>query len=188
MGNILVDGLHLNPIIAAINDQAALDSALESGVEFVFLLTGNIFNVKDTVDKIHGAGKKVCIHIDLMEGISHDEVGMRYLIEIVQPDGIITTKGHLIRVARNMGVLAIQRLFILDSLNLQTGIQSVKSNRPDAVEILPGVMPKITKLIAQQTKRPIITGGLIMDKEDVIASLQAGAMGISTSKVEIWDM
>jgi glycerol uptake operon antiterminator len=32
----------------------------------------------------------------------------------------------------------------------------------------------------------VIAGGLIQDKDDVIESLRAGAMGISTSKEEIW--
>lgn len=90
--------------------------------------------------------------------------------------------------AKEKGLIAIQRLFLLDSLNLDSGIKAVKTCRPDAIEILPGVMPKITKLIAEETKRPVITGGLIMDKSDVIDALKAGAIGISTSKEDIWSL
>jgi len=49
-------------------------------------------------------------------------------------------------------------------------------------------MPKVTKTIVKATNKPVITGGLIQSKEDVINSLQAGAIGISTSKKEIWQL
>ncbi len=87
-----------------------------------------------------------------------------------------------------MKVLTIQRLFLLDSLSLDTGIHSIKTHDPDAVEILPGVMPKVTKQIVIKTDKPIIAGGLIKDKDDVIQSLRAGAMGISTSAPDIWEL
>ena len=43
-------------------------------------------------------------------------------------------------------------------------------------------MPKIIKKINKAVKVPIITGGLIEDKEDIINALGSGAMGISTTK------
>ncbi len=39
----------------------------------------------------------------------------------------------------------------------------------------------------KKTKIPIITGGLIMDKEDVIQSLNAGAIAVSTSNKNVWN-
>jgi len=188
VGNLLTERLSENPIIAAIKSVDKLDEALQSSVEIIFLLTGDVFNLKDMVDRIHKRRKKAFVHIDLIEGIAGDTVGLRYICEKVQPDGIITTKGHLIKAAKKMKVLTIQRLFILDSLSLNTGIHSIKTHNPDAVEILPGVMPKITREIVASTGRPIITGGLIKDKDDVIQSLKAGAMGISTSSADIWEL
>jgi len=188
VGNLLTDRLSENPIIAAIKSVDKLDDALKSSVEIIFLLTGDVFNLKEMVDKIHKRRKKAFVHVDLIEGISSDPVGLRFICETVQPDGIITTKGHLIKAAKKMKVLTIQRLFILDSLSLDTGIHSIKTHNPDAVEILPGVMPKITRHIVNGTQIPIITGGLIKDKDDVIQSLKAGAMGISTSSEDIWEL
>ena len=71
---------------------------------------------------------------------------------------------------------------------LETGIRSIRTIRPDAVEILPGVIPKIIKEIVEETNIPIIAGGLIRDKEDVINGLNAGAIAISTSREEVWYM
>ena len=114
-------------------------------------------------------------------------MGVKYICEVFKPDGIITTKSHLIKVCENYDVVTIQRIFLLDSLNFDTGVKSVHSCNPDAVEILPNVMPGIIKHFIEITRKPIISGGLITTKEDVIKSLSAGAIGISTSKREIWE-
>ena len=58
----------------------------------------------------------------------------------------------------------------------------------DYVEILPGVMPKIVKRIASYSAAPLIAGGLISDKDDVISMLQAGATAISTTCEDVWFM
>lgn len=188
MASKLISGLHENPIIAAINDMAAMDEALQSSVNIIFLLTGDIFTLKATIEKIQSSGKLVFVHVDLMEGFSKDATGVKYIIDEMHPDGIISTRSYPLKLAKEKGLIAIQRLFLLDSLNLDSGIKAVKACRPDAIEILPGVMPKITKHFVEATKRPVITGGLIMDKSDVIDALQAGAIGISTSKKDIWEL
>lgn len=188
MSNKFYDGIHKNPIIAAVNSNTDLNKVIDSACEIVFLLNSTIFELKHVVKSLKDAGKAVYIHVDLMDGFSKDIIALKYILKEIVPDGIITTKGYLIKAAKEQGVFAIQRLFLLDSLNLETGINSIKSNKPDAVEILPGVMPKITELIVERTKAPIITGGLIMDKEDVMSSLKAGAVAISTSNEEIWKL
>lgn len=51
---------------------------------------------------------------------------------------------------------------------------------PDFVEILPGILPRIITEISTQTPVPIIAGGLLRDKADVIAA-------VSTSAPSLWD-
>lgn len=186
MGSKLIDSLHNNPIIAAINKSDALEDALASEVEVIFLLTSNIFDLGDTIKKVQSAGKLVFVHVDLVDGISSNKTGVRYICEVFKPDGIITTKSNLIKVCENYDVITIQRIFLLDSLNFDTGVKSVNVCNPDAVEILPNVIPKIIQKFSKLTRKPIISGGLITTKEDVIESLGAGAIGISTSKRKIW--
>ncbi|MGO1368908.1 MAG: glycerol-3-phosphate responsive antiterminator [Senegalia sp. (in: firmicutes)] len=188
MSSLFYDSINKNPVIAAVNNSENLKKAIESPSNIIFLLTGNIFNLNYMVEEIKKNDMEVYIHIDLIEGFSRDTVALDYINKNIKPDGIITTKSNLIKYAKNIGLFAIQRLFLIDSLSLDTGINSIKSIRPNAVEILPGVMPKITKIIHEKTNIPIITGGLILDKKDVIDSLKAGAVGISTSKEEIWYM
>lgn len=49
-------------------------------------------------------------------------------------------------------------------------------------------MPRVTELIHRETRIPVITGGLIHDKEDIILNLKSGAIGISTSNERMWCM
>ncbi len=180
--------IEINPIIAAVSDLHQLDEALNSPCENIFLLTGNIFNLKEIANRVKSKNKGLYIHIDLIDGFSKDTWGLEYIVKNIFPDGIITTKSNLVKLSKDLGAFTIQRLFILDSMSLEKGIKSIQNTRPNAVEILPGIMPKIIKKIYFETRIPIITGGLIMDKEDVIQSLNSGAVAISTSNKNVWYM
>lgn len=63
-----------------------------------------------------------------------------------------------------------------------------ESVRPDMIEVLPGVMPKIIRRICRESRVPVIAGGLIADKEDIMAALDAGAVSISTTRQDVWFM
>lgn len=180
--------LQKSPIIAAVNNLEKLDMAIASPCTIIFMLTGNIINIKDIVEKCKRNSKHILVHLDLLEGLSKDEYALKYISEYIKPDGIITTRGNIIRIAKENNIFAIQRLFILDSMSLDTGIKSIHSTRPEAIEMLPGIIPKAIKRIHAETKIPLIAGGLIIDKEDAIASLNAGAIGISTSNKAVWYM
>ncbi len=177
-----------NPIIAALNHVDKLDKVIQSPCKIVFLLTGNILNLGFIVDSLKKKDKLVYIHIDLIDGFSKDDIAVKFIYEHIGLDGIITTKANLIKAAKELHIFTIQRLFILDSLALDSGINSIKNTKPNAVEILPGIMPKIVKNVIAETRIPVITGGLIKEKEDVILSLKAGAIAISTSNEEVWYM
>ncbi|WIV12674.1 glycerol-3-phosphate responsive antiterminator [Proteiniborus sp. MB09-C3] len=188
MGDGFFRNIINNPIIAAINDMNKAEAAINSPCKIIFLLAGDIFNIKSIVGRVKENNKLIYVHIDLMEGFSKDVTALRFINEHICPDGIITTRGNLIKAAKEMSIFTIQRLFVLDSLSLDTGIKSIKSTRPDAVEILPGIMPRVAKSIHSETRIPVITGGLISEKDDVIQNLRSGAIGISTSKEDIWYM
>ncbi|MCD5410320.1 MAG: glycerol-3-phosphate responsive antiterminator [Clostridiales bacterium] len=175
-----------NPIIAAVKDLEKLQAAVDSPCDIIFLLNGNIFNLKNIVDKVKDRGKNIYIHIDLMEGFSRDIVALKYISKNIKPDGIITTKSSLIKITKNMNLFAIQRLFILDSLSVKTGISTLNTTKPDSAELLPGIMPKVIKRIGSNTNVPIIAGGLIETKKEVIESLNMGAFGISTTNKKVW--
>lgn len=179
--------LEANPVIAAVDSLDRLDEALRSPCENIFLLTGNIFNLKEIAYRVKSQNKGLYIQVDLIDGFSKDTWGLEYIIKNIYPDGIITTKSNLVRMARDLGAFTIQRLFLSDSDSLERGIESVHSIRPHALEILPGLMPRVIEIIYKRTKIPIIAGGLILDRQDVRGSMKAGAIAVSSCNQEIWN-
>ncbi|SHE27361.1 glycerol uptake operon antiterminator [Tissierella praeacuta DSM 18095] len=182
------DRILRNPIIATVQDLNRLDDALKSPCEIIFLTTGNIFYLKEITNKIRLKNKGIYIYIDSIDGFSKDTLGLEYIIKNISPDGIITEKSHLVKLSKDMGVFTIQRLFISNSYSLNNGISSIKQVRPNAIELLPGIMPKIIKNIIDETKISVIASGLITDKYDLNSSLDAGAIGIATSNKILWDI
>ena len=49
-------------------------------------------------------------------------------------------------------------------------------------------MPKIIKDLSQRTNIPIVAGGLIKDKADVMDVLKSGGIAVSSSNYQIWNM
>ena len=89
-----------NPIIAAIKKLDQLDEALNSPCKNIFLLTGNIFNLKGICCRIKSKNKNLYINVDLINGFSRDTWGLEYIVKNVPLDGIITTKTHLVKLSK----------------------------------------------------------------------------------------
>ena len=181
-----INELKNNHMIAAVKNIENLDAALESNCKIVFLLSGSIFNLKQIVEKVKDKNKMIFIHVDLLDGFSKDATALKYICEEICPDGIISTKNNILKTAKAMGFLTVQRVFIIDSLSIETAVKSAQMISPDAIEILPGIMPKITKKISETSEIPVIVGGLIREKEEVADAIENGALGVSTTLQTIW--
>ena len=77
--------------------------------------------------------------------------------------------------------------FMLDSIALES-LDKIPPNLPDCLDLLPGTMPKILRRVCATAKVPVLAGGLIADKEDVMAALEAGITAISTTNQAVWNM
>ncbi len=186
MKGVFVNSLKNKSTIAGVKDISDLDAALESDCEVIFLLCGTIFNLKECVEKAKNKNKIIFIHVDLVEGFSRDSVALKYISEKIKPDGILSTKNNLLKAAKSLGMLTVQRIFIIDSLSIGTAIKASQAINPDAVEIMPGIMPRITKQISSSLDVPVIVGGLVNSEEEVRLALENGALGVSTSSKELW--
>lgn len=176
-----------NPIIPALKNEENLEEALKSGSELVFVIMSNLINIKGIVEKLKESGKIVFVHVDMIEGLSSSTYGIEYIEKNIQADGIITTKHNIVNFAKKKNICVIQRFFILDSFSFKNTITHIRENKPDAIEILPGLMPKVIKRIHNLINIPIITGGLIDEKQDIINVLSAGAEGISITNTKFWN-
>ena len=184
----LLELLAAGPVIAAVKDQEGLAQALASDVSVLFLLYGDILTIRDTVARVREAGKLAFVHLDLIEGLANREISADFIARSTAADGVISTKPALTRRARELGLVAIQRIFLLDSMALANVERHFSAESADLVEVLPGLMPKIIRRLCATTGKPIIAGGLITDKEDVTGALGAGAVAVSTTNPAVWRM
>lgn len=126
------------------------------------------------------------VHVDLIAGLTSREIAVEFIQRHTRADGIITTKPALVKKASELGLYTVLRHFIIDSMALSNIERQNDSVHPDMIEILPGVMPKIIRKICTLSRVPVIAGGLINDKEDVMGALSAGAAAISSTNPDVW--
>lgn len=184
----LLDLLADGPVIASVKDEEGLTAALESNASVLFLLYGDLLDVGDLTRRAKAAGKAVFLHLDLVEGLAAREVTVDFIARSTAADGILSTKPQLIRRARELGLVAVQRFFLLDSMALRNIEKHLTQDDPDLIEVLPGLMPRVIRQLSDATGKPIIAGGLIDRKEDVVAALAAGAVAVSATRPDIWAM
>lgn len=184
----LIGKIEENPVIAAIRKDEDIEYAVNMPITTIFLLRADIFSIERNVQRIKENNKNVFIHIELLEGLGKDNRAIDYIAEVIKPSGIITTRTSQVKYAEEKGICTIQRFFLVDSQSYETAIKSVHLIKPDMVEIMPAVMPEIINRFCRDVSLPVIAGGLIDSKEDIIGALKAGALGISTGKKELWGL
>jgi len=176
------------PIVPAIREDSQIQRALSSKASSVFLLTGDIMELSQVIQLFHNSGKYVFVHIDLVKGLGKDEPALKFLKVQLKADGVITTRGNLVSYAKKINLIPIQRIFLIDSQSLITGIQQAKSHNPDYIEVLPGLLPDLIKQIKEETGIALITGGLVKSLDQVKEALSKGATAVSTSQESLWNI
>lgn len=192
MNQEFYDAVEANPVIAAVKNDAGLQAAVEmEEIQVIFVLYGDVCTIPEILERIKAAGKKAMVHIDLIAGLSAKEISVEFIARQTRADGIITTKPALMRRAKELGIFAVLRFFVIDSLalkNIENLEMQCGTSRPDFIEVLPGVMPKVLGRIAKVSRIPMIAGGLITEKEDVIAALSVGAIAVSSTNQDVWKL
>jgi glycerol uptake operon antiterminator len=173
-------------ILPAIRKMKDFDFALETSYESIVFLETRLAQLKSLVEYTKRANKKALVHFDLIQGLRADDYAMEFLLREIKPDGILSTRANVISMAKKNNLLAIQRVFLLDSLALEHNIKLINRTKPDCIEVLPGLIPEMIKYIQEQTNIPVIAGGLIKTKEEVDTALAAGAIAVSTSNKSLW--
>lgn len=189
--NTFLRALERKPVIAGIKQLKDARAALRAQIEIIFFLTGTIFELKELLDVVTRQSRErralVFSHVDLLQGIGRDPAGMRFLAREIGVDGILTTRSHLIRAAKDEGLYTIQRLFLLDSEAIKTAVNVLTNSKPDAVEILPAlVLPNIWRRLPLDKLPPIIAGGLVETENELRTVLSAPVKAVSTSRQALW--
>ncbi len=187
MSHDLIARMERDAIVPAVKDVAQLDAVLDCPCSVVFVLCGDILNIDRILDRLHAAGKKAVVHADLVAGLAPKEIAVDFL-QRCGADGIISTRPHLIRRGRELGLGTVLRVFAIDSKAVSNLRREAEVGSPDAIEVLPGAMPQIISRLSRELHIPLIAGGLLIDKADVMAALTAGARCVSTSDAALWEL
>jgi glycerol-3-phosphate responsive antiterminator len=103
-----------SPIIAAVKSEELLQKALESECMMVFILYGSICTIDAIVDQVKARGKIAIVHTDLVAGLAgKDPVGAEFIRRHTKADGIISTKQQMVRRAKELGLIAGERTFMI---------------------------------------------------------------------------
>lgn len=173
-------------ILPAVRNLKEFDELMETCYERIILLHAHIAQVKSLGNRARAFGKKLLLHADLIDGLKSDEYAIDYLAQEVKPEGIITTRNSVILAAKKKGLVCIQRLFLIDTMALESSLSQLERTNPDYVEVLPGVVPHLIEEITIRTKIPVIAGGFIRTAQDVDRAIEAGARSVTTSRKDVW--
>lgn len=173
-----------SPVIAAVKNDDGLKRALESSCSAIFILYGTILNISDLVCQVKQSGKLAIVHADLVDGLTTRDIAADFLARSTKADGLISTRPNLIHRAKELGLITIQRFFLIDSLAFDSVLR--QSSNADVIDILPATMPRVISRLVSQVSQPIIASGLLMDKQDIMGALSAGAIAVSTTCEPLW--
>ena len=172
-------------IIAAVRNKEDFEIAVKSEAKIIFDLAPDISTIKERIEYAHNFDKMIFAHIDLAAGVGKDKSGIEFL-KTMGLDGIISTKASMIKIAKDAGLKAIQRFFVIDSKSVSATVEGIKNSKADMIEVMPALVFRVIKQLKSEVDLPIIAGGLIETEEDVKAAKDSGAFAVSTGKKDLW--
>src|SRR5699024_9176138 len=178
--------MHFNDqqVLPAARSLKQFEQLLKTDFQFIVLLEVHISNIKALKNEAKKHGKSLIIHADLIQGLKTDNFAADFLCNDIRPAGIISTRANVIQKAKAKGIIAIQRMFLLDTIALEKSYALIETAEPDYIEMLPGVIPELIEEVREHTGIPIINGGLIRTKAHIEAALTAGAIAVTTRSEE----
>jgi len=174
-------------IIPSVRAPEFIDRSARAPGKVVYFLFGNPEHIGDMVERVAAAGKVALVNIDLVAGFARDEAAVSYLAHR-QVQGIISTHVEPLRAARNFGLFAIRRTFVLDSAALEGGLRSLDQFLPDALEVMPAIAARrvLPRLRQIYPRLPVIAGGLITTLREIEDLVQQGVTSVSVSECRLW--
>ncbi len=174
-------------VIPAISSHKKLKDFLETDLTYGILMNFQLAQLESLVETMKSHHKKVLIHSELIKGLSSDEYGAIYLIQVLNVDGIISSKPKVIEVCKKRNVIGIYRFFIKDTISLEQSIDIGRRLRPSYVEILPSACSDLVGMIKEQLNCDVLMGGLIKDQKQVKRCFLDGAIAITSSNPDLWN-
>ena len=176
-----------HPLIPSLKHMRDVEHFVQSRYPVGILLDVHLARLGSVLKLAEAHHKRLILHVDLIAGLQSDEAGVEYVCQTFRPLGIISTRNKAIITARRKNVLAIQRVFLIDSNALANSYKMMEQSNPDYIELMPGILPDLIREVKEAAGKPILTGGFLRTKEDVQRALAAGASAVTTSNRYLWE-
>lgn len=177
-------------IVPSVRRLKDLELAVRARSDYVLLSEVHIGNLEPLAARCSEAGKMVLVHADLIGGFKADRDGIKLLRNMFHVDGVLSQSAHVVTAAKKAKLLAIQRVFIMDSRSLDRSLAALGEARPDGIEVLPGALAKSHFDLFDQwgDSSALIAGGMVRTREEAAELFELGYEAITASTPDLWRM
>lgn len=177
------------PMIPALRSLQDISAATASPSRVVYLLAAGLSSLDEYLHRLREQDKEVLVNLDLFAGLSRHAEAVAY-IAASGCAGIISTHSDVLNLARNHGLYAVQRTFMIDSDSVSSTLRSLRRFVPDALELLPApVAPRMLPALRENYPGvAAIGGGLISGLQEADSLIRHGLDAVSSSNSRLWTL
>ncbi len=176
-------------ILPTISSEKQLELFLETKHEICAFADINLMELFNLVPIVKKHEIRVFVHVDMIYGLGRHVEAIDFLTSQCNIDGIVSTVNNIIARAKQLGLISVRRIFLIDTLSLERNIQAMNKQKPTCVEVLPAIAPGIGPYIRERLDPNIkmMSGGLIKTKEDIEKCKEAGFTLVSVGSENLWE-
>lgn len=176
-------------VIPSVRRLRDLGAAIAAPSEYVLLSEVHIGNLQTLASQCIAKGKQVLVQADLIGGFRADRDGIKLLRNMFNVAGVLSQNTYVVAAAKKASMLAIQRVFVMDSRSLDRAASAWNEARPDGIEVLPGAMAQRHYKFFQPlaTDSALIAGGMITTEEETNELFDVGYNAITASATHLWE-
>ncbi|MDR3096726.1 MAG: glycerol-3-phosphate responsive antiterminator [Paraburkholderia sp.] len=176
-----------HPVIATLYGVEEIDCFMQSAAEVAIVANVDLRKLHRVVAALTKADKYVIVNIDSCDGLSQDKGGVEYLADI-GVTSLVSTRVATIQRGNRAGLVTMQKVFVTDRSTWPRSVKALEQSDPNLVQLMPA--PMLARLSAQDRKvlPPIVASGFVCNEADVLGILGGGAVAVSTSDTELWNL
>lgn len=178
--------LRTRPVIPALFSLEDVDAFMDADAPTAIVANLDLLELEAVAARLAAAERFAFVNADSVGGLQLDRGGIDFLAKIGAV-GVVTTRGSVISRIEATGMVAMQKLFVTDRLNLPRSTHGLEGARPSFVQIMPApVLPYVMDEPVMAIS-PVIAGGFVTNERSLLAALACGAAGVSSSQRSLWN-
>lgn len=164
-----------------------LDDFLEGPRRICTLASLPLDRAEAVLAEVAARDRFALVNIDTCPGFGRDDTALSHLAQLGAA-GVLSTRLATIQRARQLGLVAVQIMFVTDRSAVAKGLAAVRSATPHLVQFMPApVLGHLTPAQRGALGRFFVSG-FVQHPDDVAAARALGAVGASSSSSELWQL